>query len=71
MSAPTSRVLAVLELLQSGQGLGGAELARRVGVDRRTVRRYVTHLQALGVPVEAQRGRDGATRCAPASSCRR
>lgn len=59
MSVPTSRVLAVLELLQSGQGLGGAELARRVGVDRRTVRRYVTHLQSLGVPVEAQRGRDG------------
>ena len=59
MSAPTSRVLALLELLQSGHGANGAELARRVGVDRRTVRRYVTHLQALGVPVEATRGRDG------------
>ncbi len=59
MSAPTRRVLAVLELLQSGQGSNGAELARRVGVDRRTVRRYVAHLQALGVPVEATRGRDG------------
>ncbi|MBT9598846.1 MAG: YafY family transcriptional regulator [Vitreoscilla sp.] len=59
MVAPTGRVLAVLELLQSGHGLGGAELARRVGVDRRTVRRYVVHLQQLGVPVEATRGRDG------------
>ena len=59
MSKPTSRVLAVLELLQSGAGLGGAELAQRVGVDRRTVRRYVAHLVELGVPVTAQRGRDG------------
>ena len=59
MGNPTSRVLAVLELLQSGSGLGGAELARRVGVDRRTVRRYITHLVQLGVPVQAERGRDG------------
>ncbi|MDT7837759.1 helix-turn-helix transcriptional regulator [Aquabacterium sp. OR-4] len=62
MSSPTSRVLALLELLQAdagAQGLGGAELARRLEVDRRTVRRYVNHLLALGVPVEARRGRDG------------
>lgn len=60
MTAPTSRVLAVLELLQAGHAcIGSAELARRVGVDRRTVRRYVAHLQALGIPVQAQRGRDG------------
>lgn len=59
MSKPTARVLAVLELLQSGSGLTGAELARRVGVDGRTVRRYIEHLVQLGVPVQAQRGRDG------------
>lgn len=59
MSHPTSRVLAVLELLQAGSGLGGAELAHRVGVDRRTVRRYIALLQQLGVPIDAQRGRDG------------
>ncbi len=59
MGRPTSRVLAVLELLQAGAGLGGAELARRVGVDRRTVRRYIAHLVQMGVPIEAQRGRDG------------
>ncbi len=59
MSAPTARVLALLEVLQSGPGAGGAELARRLGVDRRTLRRYVAHLQALGVPVQATRGRDG------------
>ena len=59
MSHPTGRVLALLELLQGGTGLGGSELARRVGVDRRTVRRYVAHLVGMGVPVEAHRGRDG------------
>lgn len=62
MTSPTSRVLALLELLQAdagAQGLGGAELARRLGVDGRTVRRYLTHLLDLGVPIEARRGRDG------------
>lgn len=62
MSKPTTRVLAVLELLQAGTGassLSGPELARRVGVDGRTVRRYIGHLVEMGVPVEVQRGRDG------------
>jgi predicted DNA-binding transcriptional regulator YafY len=59
MSKPTTRVLAVLELLQAGHGLSGPELARRVGVDGRTVRRYIGHLVEMGVPVEVQRGRDG------------
>jgi predicted DNA-binding transcriptional regulator YafY len=59
MDHPTSRVLALLELLQASQGLPGAELAERIGVDRRTVRRYIAHLVQLGVPIEAQRGRDG------------
>ena len=59
MEKPTSRVLAVLELLQSNARLSGAELARRVGVDPRSLRRYIAHLLELGVPIEAQRGRDG------------
>ncbi|MDN3922105.1 helix-turn-helix transcriptional regulator [Roseateles violae] len=59
MEKPTSRVLAVLELLQSNARLPGAELARRLGVEPRTVRRYIAHLIELGVPVDAQRGRDG------------
>ncbi len=59
MSKPTTRVLAVLELLQAGTGLSGPELARRVGVDARTVRRYICHLIEMGVPVQVQRGRDG------------
>ncbi len=59
MSKPTTRVLAVLALLQAGAGLPGPELARRVGVDVRTVRRYIGHLVDMGVPVDVQRGRDG------------
>ena len=59
MNTPTTRVLAVLELLQGGSSLSGPDLARRIGVDGRTVRRYIGHLIEMGVPVEVQRGRDG------------
>src|SRR6185295_13658768 len=59
MSAPTARVLAVLELLQTHGRMPGSELARRLGVDPRTVRRYVVSLEDLGIPVTAERGRDG------------
>lgn len=59
MYHPTTRVLAVLEMLQSRPGITGAALAARLEVDRRTVRRYITMLQDLGVPVEGERGPDG------------
>ena len=65
MYQPTTRVLAVLELLQSRQRVRGAELAARLEVDGRTVRRYITMLQDLGIPVEAERGRYGAYRLRP------
>lgn len=42
-----------------------AELADRLGVDERTVRRYVDHLVDLDVPVESVRGRYGGYRLAP------
>jgi len=57
---PTARVLTVLELLQSHERMTGAELARRLEVDVRTVRNYVQTLTDLGIPVEAERGRYGA-----------
>jgi predicted DNA-binding transcriptional regulator YafY len=60
VASPTTRVLAALELLQTHGRMTGAELARRLGVDRRTVRRYVVRLEELGIPVAAERGRDGA-----------
>ncbi len=59
MGAPATRVLAVLELLQARGMVGGAELAERLGVDRRTVRRYVAMLEELGIPIASERGRDG------------
>ncbi|HEU5441314.1 MAG TPA: YafY family protein [Ktedonobacterales bacterium] len=62
MYHPTTRVLTVLELLQSHHRLSGPELARRLEVDVRTVRRYVAMLQELGIPVEGGRGRYGAYR---------
>jgi predicted DNA-binding transcriptional regulator YafY len=42
-----------------------AELAGRLGVDERTVRRYVDHLIDLDVPVESVRGRYGGYRLGP------
>jgi len=65
MYFPTTRVLTILELLQSHARLSGPELARRLEVDTRTVRRYVTMLQDLGIPVEAERGRYGSYRLRP------
>ena len=50
----------MLELLQARGRMGGPELARRLEVGERTVRRYVAMLQEMGVPVEAERGRYGA-----------
>lgn len=64
MSHPLTRVLTLLELLQSHAWLTGSELAGRLGTDVRTVRRYVAHLRELGIPVEAERGRYGGYRLA-------
>jgi predicted DNA-binding transcriptional regulator YafY len=58
-------VLTLLELLQSGGTRTTAELADRLGVEGRTVRRYVDHLIDLDVPVESVRGRYGGYRLAP------
>jgi predicted DNA-binding transcriptional regulator YafY len=60
MALPTTRVLAVLDLLQSHGRMSGSELARRVGVDVRTLRRYIVMLEDLGIPLTTERGRHGA-----------
>jgi predicted DNA-binding transcriptional regulator YafY len=60
VARPTARVLALLELLQTHRRMTGAELASRLAVDGRTVRRYVALLQDIGIPLTAARGRDGA-----------
>lgn len=60
MYYPTSRVLAVLEILQSHKRMTGTELAQRLEVNIRTLRRYITTLQDIGIPIVAERGRYGA-----------
>ena len=59
MDHPTTRVLAVLELLQARGRISGAELARCLRVHPRTVRRYVALLEEMGIPLTAERGRHG------------
>jgi predicted DNA-binding transcriptional regulator YafY len=56
MYSPTTRLLTVLELLQSHQRISGPEIARRLEVDGRTIRRYIVMLQDMGIPVEGERG---------------
>lgn len=56
------RLLTLLELLQAHRHLTGADLARRLEVTPRTVRRYVGTLQELGIPVRAEMGRHGGYR---------
>src|SRR5260221_5300085 len=60
MSSPTARLLTVLSLLQSYKQISGPEIARRLEIDARTVRRYITSLQDMVIPVEAERGPYGA-----------
>jgi len=55
----TSRVLRLLGLLQSRPTWTGPELAQRLGVTTRTVRRDVDRLRALGYPVRAGQGVGG------------
>jgi predicted DNA-binding transcriptional regulator YafY len=50
----------MLELLQARGRIGGPELARRLEVGERTVRRYAAMLREMGIPVEAEVGRYGA-----------
>ncbi|MFC5549772.1 helix-turn-helix transcriptional regulator [Massilia aerilata] len=59
MYRPTTRVLALLELLQTHGRMSGAELAPRLGVDRRTLRRYIGKLEDIGIPITAERGPAG------------
>ena len=65
VARPTARVLALLEILQAGGTFTVADLADRLGVDERTLRRYAAHLTELGIPVETMRGRYGGYRLGP------
>ncbi|MFJ4952786.1 helix-turn-helix transcriptional regulator [Streptomyces sp. NPDC088760] len=57
-----ARLLQLLSLLQTPREWPGGELADRLGVSRRTVRRDVDRLRELGYPVQATKGADGGYR---------
>ena len=65
MLAPTARLLELLELLQTQPVTTGREIADRLVIDARTVRRYIARLQELGIPIEGQRGVGGGYRIRP------
>jgi predicted DNA-binding transcriptional regulator YafY len=55
----------MLEMLETRGPISGSELAARLEVDPRTVRRYAVKLEELGIPVEAERGPYGGYRLRP------
>jgi predicted DNA-binding transcriptional regulator YafY len=63
-----NRTLRLLSLMQNRRHWAGAELAERLGVSLRTLRRDVDRLRDLGYPVEAQPGVDGGYRLAPGAA---
>ncbi|QMU69846.1 YafY family protein [Streptacidiphilus sp. P02-A3a] len=64
MANTSSRTLRLLSLLQNHRHWPGGELADRLGVSARTLRRDIDRLRELGYPVEASRGVDGGYRLA-------
>jgi predicted DNA-binding transcriptional regulator YafY len=59
MANTSTRTLRLLSLLQTHRYWPGTELAERLGVSVRTLRRDIDRLRELGYPVEAQRGVEG------------
>jgi predicted DNA-binding transcriptional regulator YafY len=59
MQKSSGRLLALLGLLQSRSLWSGAELAERLGVSGRTVRKDIERLRQLDYPVDAVRGPGG------------
>ncbi|MGI5211847.1 helix-turn-helix transcriptional regulator [Plantactinospora sp. CA-290183] len=68
MLETSARLLRLLSLLQTHRDWSGAELAERLGVTTRTVRRDVGRLRELGYPVYAARGAVGGYRLGAGAS---
>ena len=62
MSDTPARLLQLLSLLQTPRDWPGSELAERLQVSRRTIRRDVQRLRDLGYPVQATMGAVGGYR---------
>lgn len=63
-----TRALELLGLLQSRRHWSGDELARRLEVSQRTLRREVHSLQDLGYPITTTRGTGGGYQLSPGAS---
>jgi predicted DNA-binding transcriptional regulator YafY len=68
MANTSSRALRLLSLLQNHRFWPGADLAERLGVSPRTLRRDVDRLRELGYPVTAHPGVDGGYQLAPGAA---
>src|SRR2546423_6828390 len=64
----STRLLGLLSLLQARRDWSGAELAERLEVGPRTIRRDVDRLRRLGYPVHAAPGVAGGYRLGPGAS---
>jgi predicted DNA-binding transcriptional regulator YafY len=62
MATTAARLLALLSLLQSRPEWSGSELAARLGVSTRTIRKDIDRLRELDYPVDATRGAAGGYR---------
>ncbi|WP_067826493.1 helix-turn-helix transcriptional regulator [Actinomadura kijaniata] len=62
MADTPARLLSLLSLLQTPREWAGSELAARLGVSPRTIRRDIERLRELGYPVRATMGPDGGYR---------
>ena len=67
MPDPTARTLRLLSLLQTHRFWPGTELAERLDVSSRTLRRDIDRLRELGYPVDATPGAAGGYRLAAGS----
>lgn len=65
MYHPSTRLLTILELLQARGRMSGLDLAKRLEVSPRSIRRYIAMLQDMGIPIEGERGRYGQYRLRP------
>ena len=59
MDLSFGRLLTLLELLQAHRHMSAREIAGRLEVEPRTVRRYIQGLQEMGIPIEGERGPAG------------
>lgn len=65
MASTGARMLDLLGLLQSRHHWTGEDLAERLEISRRTLRRDIERLRDLGYPVESARGLDGGYQLGP------